>query len=73
MQYGKAMEKQAYQLLEAISPSLGLPSQRSNGFFKDQTHLIRLSLVPYWRWPSELASIRILGHSPLSSKMMLEA
>lgn len=46
MQYGKAMEKLAFQLLELVSLSLGLPAQRLNGFFKDQTTFIRLNHYP---------------------------
>lgn len=40
------MEKLAFQLLELISLSLGLPAQRLNGFFKDQTTFIRLNHYP---------------------------
>ncbi|KAI3461706.1 hypothetical protein Pfo_018369 [Paulownia fortunei] len=40
------MEKLAFKLLELIALSLGLPKDRLNGFFKDQTSKIRLNYYP---------------------------
>ncbi|KAI3461698.1 hypothetical protein Pfo_018361 [Paulownia fortunei] len=40
------MEKLAFKLLELIALSLGLPKDRLNGFFKDQTSRVRLNYYP---------------------------
>ncbi|KAA8545896.1 hypothetical protein F0562_020653 [Nyssa sinensis] len=47
-EYSQEMEKLAFKLLELISLSLGsgLPSNRLNGFFKDQTSFMRLNYYP---------------------------
>lgn len=45
-EYAQEMVKLAYKLLELISLSLGLPAQRLNGFFKDQTSFTRLNYYP---------------------------
>ncbi|KAH7517924.1 protein DMR6-LIKE OXYGENASE 2 [Ziziphus jujuba] len=39
-------EKLAFKLLELIALSLGLPGNRFNGYFKDQTSFIRLNYYP---------------------------
>lgn len=39
-------EKLAFKLLELIALSLGLPGDRLNGYFKDQTSFIRLNYYP---------------------------
>lgn len=45
-EYAQEMVKLAYKLLELISLSLGLPAERLNGFFKDQTSFTRLNYYP---------------------------
>nr|DAD40550.1 TPA_asm: hypothetical protein HUJ06_014873 [Nelumbo nucifera] len=45
-EYARGVEKLAFQLLELISLSLGLPGKRLNGFFKDQTSFVRLNHYP---------------------------
>ncbi|KAL3616226.1 hypothetical protein CASFOL_039616 [Castilleja foliolosa] len=40
------MEKLAFKLLGLIALSLGLPEDRFNGFFKDQTSRVRLNYYP---------------------------
>jgi len=45
-EYVKAIEKLAYKLVQLISESLGLPPNRLNGFFEDQTTLTRLNYYP---------------------------
>uniref|UniRef100_A0A2P2KTU2 Putative oxidoreductase-like family protein n=1 Tax=Rhizophora mucronata TaxID=61149 RepID=A0A2P2KTU2_RHIMU len=44
--YAKEMEKLAYNLLELIALSLGLPAKRLNSFFKGQISLLRLNHYP---------------------------
>lgn len=46
------MEKLAYKLLELISLSLGLPANRLNGYFKDQTSILRLNHYPPCPFPN---------------------
>ncbi|XP_058069272.1 protein DMR6-LIKE OXYGENASE 2-like [Magnolia sinica] len=46
MEYARAVEKLAFKLLELISLSLDLPADRLNGFFKEQTSLLRLNHYP---------------------------
>lgn len=45
-EYSKEMEKLAFKLMELIALSLGLPADRFQGFFKDQTSFIRLNHYP---------------------------
>ncbi|KAM7479222.1 hypothetical protein LguiA_027435 [Lonicera macranthoides] len=45
-EYVKEMEKLTYKLLELICRSLGLPANKLNGFFKDQTTAMRLNHYP---------------------------
>ena len=45
-EYVKEVEKLSYKLLELISLSLNLHSNRLNPFFKDQTSFIRLNHYP---------------------------
>jgi isopenicillin N synthase-like dioxygenase len=45
-EYGKEVEILAYKLLELIALSLGLAKERLNGYFKDQTSLVRLNYYP---------------------------
>lgn len=45
-EYSREVEKLAFWLLELISASLGLPADRFNGYFKEQTTLIRLNHYP---------------------------
>ncbi|KAJ4963927.1 hypothetical protein NE237_023866 [Protea cynaroides] len=45
-EYCRVVEKLAFNLLELISLSLGLPAKRLNGFFKDQISYIRLNHYP---------------------------
>ncbi|CAL5387701.1 unnamed protein product [Camellia sinensis] len=45
-EYAKEIEKLGYQLLELLSLSLGLPRQRLNHFFKDQTSIVRFNHYP---------------------------
>ena len=45
-EYAKEVEKLAYKLIELIALSLGLPANRFNGFFKDQTTFARLNHYP---------------------------
>lgn len=45
------MEKLAYKLLELTSQSLGLPANRLNGYFKDQTSFLRLNHYPACPFP----------------------
>jgi isopenicillin N synthase-like dioxygenase len=45
-EYTRETEKLSYKLLELISLSLGLPANKFNNFFKDQTSLLRLNYYP---------------------------
>ncbi|CAA3017289.1 DMR6-LIKE OXYGENASE 2-like [Olea europaea subsp. europaea] len=45
-EYTREIEKLAYKLLELISLSLGLPAEKLNGFFKNQTSFMRLNYYP---------------------------
>ncbi|KAL2455782.1 2-oxoglutarate (2OG) and Fe(II)-dependent oxygenase superfamily protein [Abeliophyllum distichum] len=45
-EYAREIEKLAYKLLELISLSLGLPAEKFNGFFKNQTSFMRLNSYP---------------------------
>ncbi|KAH9695792.1 Fe2OG dioxygenase domain-containing protein [Citrus sinensis] len=45
-EYAKEVEKLAYKLIELVALSLGLPANRFNGFFKDQTTFARLNHYP---------------------------
>ncbi|KAJ0077059.1 hypothetical protein Patl1_36237 [Pistacia atlantica] len=45
-EYAKEMEKLAFKLMTLIALSLGLPGNRFQGFFKDQTTFIRLNHYP---------------------------
>ncbi|KAM7470705.1 hypothetical protein LguiA_008888 [Lonicera macranthoides] len=45
-EYFEEMQKLGYKLLELISLSLGLPANRLNGYFKDQTSFVRLNHYP---------------------------
>ncbi|XP_031250571.1 probable 2-oxoglutarate-dependent dioxygenase At5g05600 [Pistacia vera] len=45
-EYAKEMEKLAFKLMTLIALSLGLPGNRFQGFFKDQTSFIRLNHYP---------------------------
>ncbi|KAF5444021.1 hypothetical protein F2P56_036528 [Juglans regia] len=49
--YAREVEKLAYKLLELISMSLGLSTNRLNGYFKDQTSFIRLNHYPPCPFP----------------------
>ncbi|XP_010941860.1 protein LATERAL BRANCHING OXIDOREDUCTASE 1 [Elaeis guineensis] len=44
--YAKAVNELAFKLLELIALTLGLPAKRLNGFFKDQSSIIRLNRYP---------------------------
>ncbi|XP_027112400.1 protein DMR6-LIKE OXYGENASE 2-like [Coffea eugenioides] len=44
--YAHEVEKLAFKLLELIALSLGLPKNRFNGFFEDETTFIRLNHYP---------------------------
>ncbi|TYI95523.1 hypothetical protein E1A91_D01G003700v1 [Gossypium mustelinum] len=44
--YAREVEKLGYKLLELISLSLGLPSNRLNGYFEDHTTMMRLNHYP---------------------------
>ncbi|XP_068655628.1 protein LATERAL BRANCHING OXIDOREDUCTASE 1-like [Aristolochia californica] len=46
IEYARGVEKLVYKLLELLSLSLGLPADRLNGFFKDQTSFIRFNHYP---------------------------
>ncbi|KAE8008953.1 hypothetical protein FH972_005411 [Carpinus fangiana] len=50
-EYAREVEKLAYKLLELISLSLGVPANRLNGYFKDQTSLLRLNHYPQCPFP----------------------
>jgi isopenicillin N synthase-like dioxygenase len=50
-EYAREVEKLAYKLLELISLSLGLPGNRLNGYFKDQTSFLRLNHYPQCPFP----------------------
>ncbi|XP_062177575.1 protein DMR6-LIKE OXYGENASE 2-like [Alnus glutinosa] len=50
-EYAQEVEKLAYKLLELISQSLGLPANRLNGYFKDQTSILRLNHYPQCPFP----------------------
>lgn len=45
-EYARAVEKLAFQLLELISLSLGLPADRFSGYFKEQISFLRLNHYP---------------------------
>lgn len=45
-EYTREIEKLSYKLLELISLSLGLPANKFNNFFKDQTSFLRLNYYP---------------------------
>ncbi|KAM7470706.1 hypothetical protein LguiA_008889 [Lonicera macranthoides] len=45
-EYIEEVQKLSYKLLELISLSLGLPANRLNGYFKDQTSFLRLNHYP---------------------------
>jgi isopenicillin N synthase-like dioxygenase len=45
-EYGREVEKLAFKLLELISLSLGLPANRMNGYFEDQTTFLRFNHYP---------------------------
>ncbi|CAL1389373.1 unnamed protein product [Linum trigynum] len=45
-EYGRAVEKLAFKLMELIALSLGLRADRFEGFFKDQTSFVRLNHYP---------------------------
>lgn len=45
-EYAKKTEELSFKLLELISLSLGLPGNRMQGFFADQTSFIRLNYYP---------------------------
>ncbi|KAM7470704.1 hypothetical protein LguiA_008887 [Lonicera macranthoides] len=45
-EYIEEVQKLGYELLELISRSLGLPANRLNGYFKDQTSFLRLNHYP---------------------------
>ncbi|KAG9440756.1 hypothetical protein H6P81_020921 [Aristolochia fimbriata] len=51
MEYARGVEKLAFRLLELLSLSLGLPAERLNGFFEDQTSFIRLNHYPPCPFP----------------------
>ena len=50
-EYAREVEKLAYKLLGLISLSLGLPANRLNGYFKDQTSIFRLNHYPQCPFP----------------------
>ena len=45
-EYAQEVQKLSIKLMELIALSLGLPANRFNGFFKDQTSFIRLNHYP---------------------------
>ncbi|XWS54850.1 hypothetical protein CRYUN_Cryun10bG0125000 [Craigia yunnanensis] len=45
-EYAREVEKLGYKLLELISLSLGLPSNRLNGYLKDHSGMLRLNYYP---------------------------
>ncbi|KAK2991461.1 hypothetical protein RJ640_016496 [Escallonia rubra] len=45
-EYEQETQKLAFKLLELICLSLGLPANRLNGYFKDQTSFMRLNYYP---------------------------
>ncbi|KAK2991460.1 hypothetical protein RJ640_016495, partial [Escallonia rubra] len=45
-EYAQETQKLAFKLLELICLSLGLPANRLNGYFKDQTSFMRLNYYP---------------------------
>ncbi|CAK7329794.1 unnamed protein product [Dovyalis caffra] len=45
-EYSREVEKLGYKLLELVSLSLGLPANRLNGYFNDQTSLCRINHYP---------------------------
>ncbi|KAG8364288.1 hypothetical protein BUALT_Bualt19G0112900 [Buddleja alternifolia] len=59
-EYAQEMEKLAYSLLELISLSLGLPAERLNSFFKDQTSFMRLNYYP--RCPNPRLALGVGRH-----------
>ncbi|MCD9560444.1 hypothetical protein HAX54_019126 [Datura stramonium] len=63
-EYARGIEKLSYKLLELIALSLGLPSERLNSYFKEQTSFMRLNyypLCPIRHLALGLAGTRILG------------
>ncbi|KAI4298418.1 hypothetical protein L6164_031981 [Bauhinia variegata] len=50
-EYAREVEKLAYKLLELTSLSLGLPADKFNGSFKDQTSMIRFNHYPPCPFP----------------------
>ncbi|GKV22721.1 hypothetical protein SLEP1_g32563 [Rubroshorea leprosula] len=53
-EYAREVERLAFRLLELISLSLGLPADRLNGYFKEQTSILRFNYYPPCPYP-ELA------------------
>ncbi|GLT63697.1 hypothetical protein SLA2020_362410 [Shorea laevis] len=53
-EYARGVERLAFRLLELISLSLGLPADRLNGYFKEQTSFLRFNYYPPCPYP-ELA------------------
>lgn len=45
-EYSREVEKLGYRLLKLVSLSLGLPANRLNGYFIDQTSLCRINHYP---------------------------
>lgn len=45
-EHAAEMEKLAFKLLELVASSLGLPKDRFNAFFKDQTTRVKLNHYP---------------------------
>lgn len=64
------MGKLAYQLLQLISLSLGLPAKRLNSFFKDQTSFTRLNYYP--RCPTPHLALGV-GHHKDSGALTILA
>lgn len=50
-EYGRAMEKLAFELLQTIALSLNLPATRLNGYFQEQTSFVRLNHYPPCPYP----------------------
>lgn len=50
-EYTREVEKLAYKLLELVSLSLGLSSDRLHGFFKDQISFLRFNHYPACPFP----------------------
>ncbi|XP_077233120.1 protein LATERAL BRANCHING OXIDOREDUCTASE 1-like isoform X1 [Tasmannia lanceolata] len=60
-EYGRAVKKLAFKLVELISLSLGLPEKRLNDLFKDNTGFVRLNHYP--PCPSPHLALGLSRHS----------